>query len=111
MYNVVFETQAREQLDTFIHSILVKNLSLFEDSGIDDIAFIEENYLKNSELLRKKILSEIHTKSSSTIIWKMSSKTWEYFSFSVASFRIFIQYSEDISERIRYIESIEFYRK
>ena len=49
---------------------------------------------------------------SKIIFWKKVSDTWDLsIIISIFKFRLFIDYSENILEKIRYIEKIEFFKK
>lgn len=77
IYKVVLLESIKFQINDFISSIFQQNLNMFHDCWIDDVDFIERNYLEHSELLKKKILQEIHRVAKTEIIWKMQSESWE----------------------------------
>ena len=87
-------------------------LSLIEDSWIDNIYLIENNYIKISEELKIKILSWIKETLKEQIVWR---KIWENNELSVVimvwNYRLFIDFTENVEEKIRLVENIEFYKK
>ncbi len=112
MYKIIILTFVREKIDNFFKSYLDSSLSLFVDSGIENVELIEENYKNIAKDFRNKIYFKIDETFSSEILPKKVSENWELSCIiAVWNFRLFIDYLEDSKEKIRYIESIEFFRK
>ncbi len=112
MYKIIILDIARQQIDHFLASYLYSQLSLFVDSWIENVWFIEENYRYIAKKFRDEIYSEIDKIFTPEILPK---RVWKNGELScvvlVGNFRLFIDYTEDKEEEIRYIESIKFSRK
>lgn len=112
MYKIIISEYVLDKIDNFMESYLNSFLSLFEDSWIDNVHLIEDNYIKISEELKIKIISWIKNTFKEKIIWK---KIWENNELSVVilvgNYRLFIDFTENLEEKIRFIENIEFYKK
>ncbi|MCP4522971.1 MAG: hypothetical protein GY828_02000 [Candidatus Gracilibacteria bacterium] len=57
MYKVINRKEVLIQIDIFISHYLSKSLYLYEDSGIENVELIEQNYINTSIALKNKILS------------------------------------------------------
>lgn len=112
MYKIIISEIVLNKIDNFMELYLNTFLSLFEDSWIDNVYLIEDNYVKISEELKIKIISWIRNTFKEKIIWK---KIWENNELLVVilvwNYRLFIDFTENLEEKIRFIENIEFYRK
>lgn len=112
MYNIIIEKLVIDKIDNFIEYDLNSFLSLIEDSWIDNIYLIEENYIKISAEFSEKILFSIKNNFKEDIISKKLEKE-DIFSliFSVWNYRLFLKFREDINKKIRFINDIEFFKK
>ena len=112
MYKVIKSKEVLIQIDTFISSYLEKFLFLYEDSGLEDQDLIEENYIKISIALKQEILQSLEDKLINTILWKKISENNQLSVIvSVWNYRLFVDFSENESQKLRIIENIEFYKK
>jgi len=112
IYKVIISENVLDKIDNFMESYLNSFLFLFEDSWIDNVYLIEDNYIKISKELKIKIMSWIISAFKEKVIWK---KIWENNELSVVisvwNYKLFIDFIENLKEKIRFIENIEFYKK
>lgn len=112
MYKIIILEEALLKIDYFMDKYLESFLHLFEDSWINNVDLIEYSYIKISDELKSKILLWIKSILKEKVIWK---RTWENNELStiivIWNYRLFIDFTENNIEKIRYVENIEFYRK
>jgi hypothetical protein len=112
MYKVIKSKEALIQIDTFISNYLEKFLSLYEDSWLEDVNLIEKNYIDTSIALKIKILESVKKVLENNIVWKKVSEDNQLsVIISVWNYRLFVDFTEDESQKFRMIENIEFYKK
>ena len=113
MYSVTLTEEVHISIKSFINSYRNTFLELFSDTGIFDETLIREHYIKSSESFQIEIfnLIEDHLKTE-VVFWrkKISDNLFESIS-QVWNYRLFLQYSEDTKNQIRYLESIELHKK
>ena len=88
-------------------------LNLFKDTWIDNIYLIEKNYIDFATKFRDDIYNKINLKClEEKIYWYtvLGNNNYEIKTI-VGNYRIFIEYSENNQEKIRFIENVEFYKK
>ncbi len=112
MYKIIKSENFRNQVNDFTERFLSKYIDLFSDTGIENEILIQNNYIEASSNLHRDILTKVDEIFSSEILPK---RVWESGKLScvvfVGNFRLFIDYTEDKEEQIRYIENIKFSRK
>jgi hypothetical protein len=112
MYNIVISKNIIEKIDNFIEKYLDWFLSLIEDSWIDKIEIIEENYIKISIEFKEKILFSVKNNFCNEIIQKKIEVNDNFSSmFEVWSFRFFVKFSENEIDKIRFLNEINIYKK
>ncbi len=77
MYKVIIFNDASEKIDIFIEKYLDSFLSLFVDSWISNLYFIEENYRKTAENFRNEIYEKIKIVFKNKILPKKVWIDWE----------------------------------
>ena len=113
MYKLIYEPKSYFQLDNFINSYKEVFKKIYFDTWIYTENLIINTYIEAWEKLREEISNLIQSKISSDIVlWKKISENEQYsIVISLWNYRLFIDYSENIQEKIRYIENIEIYKK
>ena len=112
MYKVIKSKEVLIQIDTFISNYLEKFLFLYEDTWLENQDLIEENYINTSIALKQEILQSLENKLENNILWKKVSEDNQLsVIISVWNYRLFVDFSEEESQKLRIIENIEFYKK
>ncbi len=113
MHNFTITKKVINKIDKFIKWYLDNFLDLFEDSWIDNIELIEQNYLKTSEEFENKIYDSIEN-----IFWGqkiISYKILQNKNFEITiiiwNYRFFVEYFEDTKQEIRIIKNINIFKK
>ncbi len=99
------------KIDNFLSSYLNASLSLFDDSWIDNVYIIRQNYIKTVSNFRDDIFSSLHKiLTEEDIIYKRI-KNGISTVISLRNWNLFVYYTEDKKQKIRFIEDIEFNRR
>lgn len=113
MYSIKYSSKSYKDIDNFINSY--KNIfkKLYNDTGIDNEDIIIQNYVNVSNKLYSNIKNKIESIFKEDILlWKRESSDNDiYIIASIDRLRMFIYFSEDNNEKIRFIEEIEFFKK
>ena len=113
MHSIIIKQRVYDNIDLFINSYRNMYLNIYDDTWIEDENLIRNNYVQTSKKLKFLIFQKLEKCfMSELILWK---RIWDDGSTSVSlviwNYRVFIDYLEDLTEKIRYIENIEFYKK
>lgn len=111
MYKIIIKDEVSEKIDNFIDNYLNSFLDLFIDSWINNLDLIIASYEKTAELFREKIYLELKNRLKEEIIWKKILKNAFQTTVLVWNYRLFVDFEEDIEEKIRFIENIEFHKR
>jgi len=111
MYKVLKTNKVINKLDYFIESFLNSFLVLFEDSGIQDVDIIKNNYIKISKDFKNNILSKFRILEEEKLFWYKNIDNKIQISFIIWNYRFFIYFTEDDISKIRVIEDIEIFKK
>ena len=111
--NVKTKESVYIKIENFISSYFRVSLSLFDNSWIYNEYIIRQNYIETSNNLREDILSSIHKVfTDEIIIYKKINK--KYYTSTIIQLKnrnLFVYYSEDKEQKIRFVEDIEFNRR
>ena len=113
MFKVEYDETVIISINNFVNWYLNTFLERFNDSWIFNENIIVNNYKNKSIELKKSIFSEVENN-----FWNLEilgykplknniRKTW----ILVWNYRLFIEYSEDLENKIRFIEKVEFHKK
>ena len=113
MYKIINTENVIIKIDSFIWWYLNSFLDLFEDSWIENINIIESNYIKTSIDLKEQILNWINFYLKMEIVFWYSilKNKNKQIIFRVWNYRIFLEYSENIKKKLRFVENIKFNKK
>lgn len=111
MYRIEYSKNCLLKIELFINSYRNIFSKLFQDSGLIAEEEIVKNYIKTSQILRKKIFDNIETTAIEEKIFGrcITEDPKKHFTYNINSFKIFVYFSEN--QNIRKIEDIEFFRK
>jgi len=74
MYKVYQTRNVIEKIDYFIESFLNSFLVLFEDSWIEDVDIIKNNYIKISKSFKNNIFEKFKILEEDKVLWYKSLK-------------------------------------
>ena len=113
MYKIIFREKWRNKLKEFIVSYKNSNLRLYIDTGIYYENLIRENYIKNSREFYYKIRKEIsNILKEENILWFSTLENWNLETTTITwNYRLFIEYNEDLDNKLRFVENIRFFNK
>jgi hypothetical protein len=113
MYKLILKEKIISTIDNFVDKFLYSSINLYVDTWIRDIDLIIKNYETSAVLFRDKIYDTLEEKFiQDNILWKKISEDNQLLvMISVWNYRLFVDYSEDESQKLRIIENIEFYKK
>ncbi len=113
MYEIIYSIKAENRIKFFINSY--KNI--FLDSYTDTWLFYEDlirkNFINNSEKFYNEIIDSIENIiSNQKLLWYKILKNNNFqIKIDVWNFRLFIEFSENIENKIRFIKDIEINKK
>ena len=112
MYKIIFISDVEDIIKWFIDWYKNKVLDTFTDTGLYYEDLIRENCINNSKRFKNEIFDKIEFILKEEIVWKtISNKNGLSIRIMVWNYRVFVEFSENKEERIRYVESIEFHKK
>jgi len=113
MYALIYQLKAENKIKWFIKFYKNIFINMFFDTGLFYEDIIVRNYIEISEKFYNEIIDSIDLFfEEEKIFWykKLENKNFQV-SLIVENFRLFIEYSEDNQDKIRFIENIEFHKK
>ena len=113
MYEIIYWIEAENRIKSFIKSYKNIFLDTYIDTGLFYEDLIRQNYINNSEKFYNEIIDNIdNLLVNEKIFWYKILDNKNLQIIIVAwNFRLFVEYSENLKEKIRFIEKIKFYRK
>lgn len=113
MYKLILKEEIISAIDDFVDNFLYSSINLYVDTWIRDIDLIIKNYETSALLFRDKIYDTLEEKFiQDNILWKKISENNQLSVIvPVWNYRLFVDFWEDESQRLRMIENIEFYKK
>ena len=112
MMKLRFRSQALSELKSFIRNYEEAFYELYRDTGIWSEDLIIQIYQENARKLYLQILQEIEDKlGKKKVLGHKSLELWQELDFYVGNRLIFVYYSQDFKNKIRFIESISIDRK
>lgn len=113
MFKISITDNASYKLDNFINSYFKVSINLFTDCWIEDSSIIKKNYIKESDNFKDDIYINL-SKNLSLYEILLKRRLRENYNSTVISLRnwnLFVYYTEDEEQKIRFIEDIEFNRR
>lgn len=112
MYKVIIPESIHDIIKNFIKVFRDRYLDLYSDTWIYYEDLIRKNYIEISKKFYKEIFYSLETNFKWDILWRKDTWNWKFkVIITVWNFRLFIDYSEDNTKKIRFIESIEFHKR
>ena len=113
MYKINYEKIVISEINDFVESYLSIFVKRFNDSWIFDENIIMDNHIENSIKLRISLFDWIENIfwNSEILGHKPLDNNKKQLTIVIKNFRLFIKYSEDLENKIRFIEKIEFHKK
>jgi hypothetical protein len=113
MFSVVLSEEVIYDIDNFIDSYRKIFLNRFLDTWIFNENLIRKNYIELSKEFRNNIYNEIDTRlKQKRILWNMVIDELKYSIFIIVwNYSILLNYIENIEDKIRFVENINFYKK
>lgn len=113
MYRLILKEEIISKIDNFVDQFLHSSINLYIDTWIQNIELIIKNYETSAVLFRDKIYDTLEIKLiENNILWKKISEDNQLsVIISVWNYRLFVDFSENESQKLRIIENIEFYKK
>lgn len=103
-YQVALSSLVRDQIDRYIHAYAMFFDKLYEDTGIWSEDQIREHYVRQAIERKEKILGKVQDVFSQDKIFGRVSETVHVILFEQKV--LIITYSEDIAQKVRFIEDI-----
>ena len=115
MFNVVIEEKVILKIDKFLESYSNIFLNRFSDTWIFNEEIIRNNFISSIKNIRNNIFSKIKEEFiQDEIYWykPLESNKYEYYiMIEKPKYNLKIQYLEDLKNKIRFIEKIEFHKR
>lgn len=113
MFSIVLSEKVIYIIDNFIDSYRKVFFQRFFDTWIFNEDLIRKSYIDLSKEFRNNIYNEINIKlKQELILWKMITDNLKYSIFvNVWNYRILLNYTENIEDKVRIINDIIFYKK
>ncbi|PZM83796.1 hypothetical protein DLH72_03330 [Candidatus Gracilibacteria bacterium] len=112
MFKILKSGKFVYKLANFMDYYLNKSIELFLDTGIETENLIIESYELSSYIYKKEINENLEKYFSEDFLVKKFLKNGKYLAIiSVGNFRLFVEYTENKDEKIRFLEDIEIYKK
>jgi len=113
MFKVKFSLESVEKIDFFIEKYLKIFEKRFSDTWIFNEKIILEVYRQKSIEFKNEIYNSIEDVFwNSEILWYKSLENNKRRSWiTIGNYNLFIEYFEDLENKIRVIEKVEFHKK
>ena len=113
MYWLIYRKKPENDIKLFIKSYKNIFLNTFTDTGLFYEDIIRNNYIENSEKFYNEIIDNIDIcLQENKILWYsvLKNKNMQII-IIIWAFRLFVEYSEKLNKKTRYVENIEFHKK
>ena len=112
MLKLRFKSQALFGLKGFIRNYEEAFYELYNDTGIWSEDLIIQTYKESAQKLYLEILQEIQNKlGTKKVLGQKSLGLWQELNFYVGDRLVIVYYSQDLKNKIRFVESITIDRK
>lgn len=112
MLKLRFKPQALSELQSFIRNYEEAFYQLYKDTGIWSEDLIIEIYQESARKLYLQILEEIENKlSQKQVLGHKCLGSWQELDFHVGNRLVIVYFSENLKNKIRFVESIAVDRK
>ena len=113
MYKVIYKIKAENKIKSFIKSYKNIFLETYTDTGLFYEDLIRQNYINNSEKFYNEIIDKIDSLFvEEKIFWyKILDNGKLQIIIVVWNFKLFVEFSENLEEKARFVENIDFYKK
>jgi len=113
MYELIYKKKSENKIKSFIKSYKNIFLNTFTDTGLFYEDIIRENYINNSEKFYNEIIDSIDwIFTQEQILWYSILENHNLQIVKIVwNYRLFIEYSENLDKRMRFIEDIKFNKK
>ncbi len=112
MLKLRFKSQALSELKSFIRNYEEAFYELYKDTGIWSEDLIIQTYQESARKLFLQILQEIESKlGKKQVLGHKSLGSWQELDFYVGNRLIIVYYSQDLKNKVRFVESISIDRK
>lgn len=112
MLKLRFKSQALSELQSFIRNYEEAFYELYKDTGIWSEDLIIQTYQESARKLYLQILQEIESKlGKKQVLGHKALGSWQELDFHVGDRLIIVYYSQDLKNKIRFVESIAIDKK
>lgn len=112
MLKLRFKPQSLSELKSFIRNYEEAFYELYKDTGIWSENLIIQTYLESARKLYLQILQEIENRlGKKQVLGRKSLGLWQELNFYVGNRLIIVYYSQDVKNKVRFVESIAIDRK
>ena len=112
MIKLRFKSQALSELKSFIRHYEEAFYELYRDTGIWSENLILQTYQESAQKLYLQILQEIENKlGKKQVLGNKSLGLWQELNFYIGNRLVIVYYSQDLKNKVRFIESISIDRK
>ena len=112
MLKLKFKSQTLSELKSFIRNYEEAFFELYKDTGIWSEDLIIQTYRESARKLYLQISQEIENKlGEKKVLGNKSSGSWQELDFYVGNRLIIVYYSQDLKNKVRFVESIAIDRK
>ncbi len=112
MIKLRFKSQALSELKSFIRHYEEAFYELYKDTGIWSEDLILKTYQESARKLYLQILQEIESKlGKKQVLGHKPFGLWQELDFYIDNRLIIVYYSQDLKNKIRFVESVSIDRK
>ncbi len=113
MYKVKIPKEIHNKIFNFIDNYKIFFIKSFNDSWIYYEDLIIENYVKNSKKFQREIYFSMRDilQEEKIIAYKPLENNKFMITIKVLNYRLFVEYSEDNNDKLRFVENISFNKK
>ena len=113
MFRIVITDNVSYKIKKFTSSYFKVSLDLFTDCWIEDSKTIKENYIKKSYKFKSDIYISLnnHLSQEKILLKRKQKDSYISTAISLTNWNLFISYTEDKEQKIRFVEDIKFNRR
>ncbi len=113
MYKIILRKQAKDTIEKFIISYKNSYLKMYSDTWIYYEDIIRENYIKIAKNFYFDIKNNIEKslQEEKIIAYKPLENNKFIITIKVLNYRLFVEYSENNNDKLRFVENISFNKK